>query len=249
MLCFGAMSLQGTAIGWIGIHCEHHARTDRPGDPHSPYQYEGLKGIAWAHSGWMCWDHDTPPAPNRIETDKLLLWQRKYYVLFVIATFAIPILVGTATGGLRGGIDSLFVAGFFRIVVQLNASWSVNSICHVVGRRVEVIITTPATATTPIKVVKYLQSDGSRNFWPLALLTLGESYHALHHLRPKSAYHGWEIRDLDVTKWVIMLLRYYRLVWAVETPPLNVVIRTSPNNELKLVPGSFLSQIYGALAA
>ena len=35
----GSMSFQGEVIGWVAIHRRHHAFTDRPGDPHSPYRY------------------------------------------------------------------------------------------------------------------------------------------------------------------------------------------------------------------
>src|SRR3984957_5258009 len=35
----GSMSFEGPVIGWVAIHRRHHAFTDRPGDPHSPYRY------------------------------------------------------------------------------------------------------------------------------------------------------------------------------------------------------------------
>jgi stearoyl-CoA desaturase (Delta-9 desaturase) len=55
----GSMSLQGEVIGWVAIHRRHHAFTDRPGDPHSPYRYGTslggqLRGLAHAHTGWPC---------------------------------------------------------------------------------------------------------------------------------------------------------------------------------------------------
>ena len=42
----GSMSFQGQVIGWVATHRRHHAFTDRPGDPHSPYRY----GTAWPGS-------------------------------------------------------------------------------------------------------------------------------------------------------------------------------------------------------
>ena len=35
----GSMSFQGDVLGWVAVHRRHHAFTDRPGDPHSPYRY------------------------------------------------------------------------------------------------------------------------------------------------------------------------------------------------------------------
>ena len=33
----GSLSFQGEVNGWAAVHRRHHAFTDRPGDPHSPY--------------------------------------------------------------------------------------------------------------------------------------------------------------------------------------------------------------------
>jgi hypothetical protein len=53
----GSMTFQGDVIGWVAIHRRHHAFTDRPGDPHSPYRYgtsvgAPFRGLAHAHVGW-----------------------------------------------------------------------------------------------------------------------------------------------------------------------------------------------------
>jgi stearoyl-CoA desaturase (delta-9 desaturase) len=61
------MSFQGEVIGWVATHRRHHAFTDRPGDPHSPYRYgtspaAQLRGLAHAHIGWLLHDDPTPPA-------------------------------------------------------------------------------------------------------------------------------------------------------------------------------------------
>lgn len=50
---------------WVATHRHHHAFTDRPGDPHSPYRYGTslrglLRGLLHAHLGWMFRDDPTP---------------------------------------------------------------------------------------------------------------------------------------------------------------------------------------------
>ncbi len=35
----GSLSFQGDVTGWVAVHRRHHAFSDRPGDPHSPYRY------------------------------------------------------------------------------------------------------------------------------------------------------------------------------------------------------------------
>src|SRR5246127_2633341 len=54
----GSMSFQGDVIGWVANHRRHHAFSDRPGDPHSPYRYGTgpagqLRGLVHAHVGWL----------------------------------------------------------------------------------------------------------------------------------------------------------------------------------------------------
>jgi stearoyl-CoA desaturase (delta-9 desaturase) len=239
LIGFGAMALQGSAIGWIDNHRKHHVYTDRPGDPHSPYQYRGLKGIGWAHVGWIWYDGSS--APKRVTKSKILRWQQKNYVFFVIATFLVPTLVGLTTGGVRGGVDGLLIAGFLRIVLQLNASWSVNSIGHIVGRRVEVIRRRPNSAGYDTEETVF-PSDGSTNIWWLGLVTMGESYHAMHHLEPTCAYHGWNWWDLDPTKWFIMGLEGLGLIREVSKPPPHVRLVTSPKVNLDLKVDSFVNK-------
>ena len=54
----GSLSFQGEVNGWVAVHRRHHAFTDRPGDPHSPYRYGTgpagqLRGLLHAHAGWL----------------------------------------------------------------------------------------------------------------------------------------------------------------------------------------------------
>jgi len=60
----GSMSFEGPVIGWVAIHRRHHAFTDRPGDPHSPYRYGTslagqLRGLATPTQAGYC--ATTPP--------------------------------------------------------------------------------------------------------------------------------------------------------------------------------------------
>src|SRR5581483_3356113 len=36
LLVLGSMAVEGPVVQWVATHLEHHARSDRPGDPHSP---------------------------------------------------------------------------------------------------------------------------------------------------------------------------------------------------------------------
>jgi stearoyl-CoA desaturase (delta-9 desaturase) len=48
--------------------------------------------------------------------------------------------------------------------------------------------------------------DKSTNFAPLALLSLGESWHSYHHANPSSARHGVLPRQVDLSARLIRWL-------------------------------------------
>jgi len=115
-------------------------------------------------------------------------------------------------------LDGALVAGVLRIVLFLNVTWSVNSLCHLVGERmtIKVIVRKPGQPAVGV----YYPSDGSRNApWIWKLLGFGEPNHALHHIFEQIAYHGWRKWDVDPTKWLLMLLERIGLVWDVKKPP------------------------------
>ena len=74
-----------------------------------------------------------------------------------------------------------------------HVTWSINSICHMFG-------------TKPFKT-----KDQSTNFAPLALLSLGESWHSYHHANPSSARHGVLPRQVDLSAGVIRFFEHGRL--------------------------------------
>ena len=59
-----------------------------------------------------------------------------------------------------------------RILVLHHVTYSINSVCHVFGRR------------------RYATADESRNVFWLALPSFGEAWHNNHHAFPTSARHG-----------------------------------------------------------
>jgi stearoyl-CoA desaturase (delta-9 desaturase) len=81
-----------------------------------------------------------------------------------------------------------------------HVTWSVNSICHMVGKR-------------PFKT-----EDQSRNVGALAVLSFGESWHNLHHAYPASARHGVQRGQLDSSARVIRLFEKAGWVTRVQWP-------------------------------
>lgn len=199
----GSMAFEGSVISWVATHRRHHAFTDRPGDPHSPYRYGTsiggiLRGLADSHLGWMFRNDPTSAqryAPDLIENPALRRVSRAFPLL-TLASLAIPFAAGWAIGGdLRAGLTGLLWGGLVRIALLQHVTWSVNSLCHVLGSR-------------PFTTRRF---DRATNLWPLALLSFGESWHNMHHSDPTSARHGVDRGQVDVSAALIGM--FERLGW------------------------------------
>ncbi|MGW0809064.1 acyl-CoA desaturase [Nonomuraea sp. NPDC002799] len=200
----GSMGFQGNVIDWVAVHRRHHAFTDRPGDPHSPYRYGTglrgqLRGLAHAHLGWLFTADQTPAAryaPDLLSDPAMAKVARAFPALCVVS-LTLPFLAGWAiTGTLYGGLTAFLWAGLIRVALLQHVTWSVNSLCHLIGSR-------------PFRTRRH---DRSTNLWPLALLSFGESWHNGHHSEPTCARHGLRRGQIDPSAGVIRL--FERVGWA-----------------------------------
>jgi stearoyl-CoA desaturase (Delta-9 desaturase) len=198
----GSMAFEGSVTSWVANHRRHHMFSDQPGDPHSPHRYGSgvlaqAKGLFHAHIGWLFTPDITSAtrfAPDLLK-DRDLVITTRLFPLFAAASFAIPFGIGwVITGTFAGAITALIWAGFVRMALFHHVTWSINSICHMFG-------------TKPFKT-----KDHSTNFAPLALLSLGESWHSYHHANPSSARHGVLSRQVDLSAGLIRMLE--RAGWA-----------------------------------
>jgi stearoyl-CoA desaturase (delta-9 desaturase) len=206
----GSMSFEGDVIGWVAIHRRHHAFTDRPGDPHSPYRYGTglagqLRGLAHAHVGWLLRDDPTPPAryaPDLLADPALRRISAAFPALCAIS-LALPFGAGWAIGGTwHTALAALLWAGLARVALLQHVTWSVNSLCHMFGSR-------PFTTR---------RHDRATNLWPLALLSFGESWHNMHHSDPSCARHGADPHQVDISAAVIRIFEHLGWVTAVHWP-------------------------------
>jgi len=207
----GAMSTQGPVTQWVTDHRKHHALSDRDGDPHSPHAGHGdgwrarVKGFAHAHVTWLFRTKGMERGVHYgrdIYADPVLRTVDRLYPVWVTLTFALPFAVGYLAGGLSvaAGAQALVWAGLIRVFAYQHATFSVNSICHMFGRRA------------------YRARDESRNNWIVAALTFGEGRHNNHHAFPSSARHGLDRLQLDVAWWTIRGLQRVGLAWDVKVP-------------------------------
>ncbi len=206
----GCMTMQGPITQWVTDHRKHHALSDKPGDPHSPHVGHGegfagaLRGFVHAHVGWMFSNMGMEQGREYgrdLYEDRLVRTIDRLYLVWVVLTFGIPFGIGYAVGGTwQAGLEGLVWGGLVRVAAYQHATFSVNSICHMFGRR------------------DYRSRDEARNNWLVALLVFGEGWHNNHHAFPASARHGLRRWQLDVSWWVIRSLERLRLVWDVKVP-------------------------------
>ncbi|MCU1428009.1 MAG: acyl-CoA desaturase [Actinomycetia bacterium] len=205
----GSLAVEGSLVGWVANHRRHHMFSDRAGDPHSPHRYGPgawgqLRGLAYAHVGWLFAAEPTSAerfAPD-LQRDRDVKLIDKLFPALAVASFALPFAAGwLLTRSITGALSALLWAGVVRVALLHHATWSVNSVCHMFGRQ-------------PLAV-----SDHSANFAPLAVLSMGESWHNYHHAHPSSARHGAGRGQLDSS--AAMIRMFEKAGWAtkVHWPP------------------------------
>ena len=204
----GSMALEGPLTKWVATHRCHHQHSDDEGDPHSPHAFgAGLKnlarGLVHAHTGWIFQpdrNHAPKYAPDLL-ADPVARTVTRLWWLWVALGLVIPALIGLAiTGTLSGALLGLLWGGLARIFVVHHITWSVNSICHVMGSR------------------PFRSHDESRNNAIMGVLALGEGWHNNHHAFPASARHGLKWWQFDATYCAIKAMSWVGLASNIRVP-------------------------------
>ena len=106
---------------------------------------------------------------------------------------------------LIGGWSGLVVGFVWSTVLLYHATFCINSLAHVHGRK------------------RYVTGDDSRNNWLLAFFTMGEGWHNNHHAYQSSARQGFRWWEIDATFYVLKALSFVRVVRDLKTPPAEVL--------------------------
>lgn len=194
LVVIASLACQGGPISWVGVHRLHHAKSDQPGDPHSPRD-----GWFWAHMGWCLhknkvidhYEQYSKLAPD-LAKDPVHRFLDKYFIVWTL-------LLGAglyAWGGWSFVVWGIFV----RLVLVYHSTWLVNSATHIWGYRT------------------YKTGEDSTNLWWVALLSYGEGWHNNHHAFQTSARHGLKWWEFDTTYVVIKFLEALGLAKNVKIP-------------------------------
>jgi len=206
----GATAAQNGPLWWASHHRRHHRHADTDDDIHSP----GLRGMWWAHVGWIL-------CRKYVGYDKTLVrdlrrfpelrWLGRYHM---IAPAALAVALFFLGGWLNARWPQLGTSGlqllgwgfFISTVIGYHITFLVNSVAHMSGRR------------------RFATRDASRNNWWVALLTLGEGWHNNHHRWPTSERQGFYWWELDASHYVLKALSWLGLVWDLREPPQRIYI-------------------------
>ncbi len=200
----GMLSLEMGVIDWVATHRRHHKFSDLEGDPHSPWRYGTdakalAKGLWYAHVGWLFETERTNRkkyAPDLVADSDLTRLQHAFPLVVAASLLIPPVVGGLVTWSWMGALTAFFWGTLVRIALLHHVTWCINSICHVFGAE------------------PFATRDHSRNVWWLAIPSMGESWHNLHHAEPTSARHGALKGQIDPSARVIRW--FEQLGWATD---------------------------------
>ncbi|TDC07408.1 acyl-CoA desaturase [Streptomyces sp. 8K308] len=204
----GSLAAEGPVVRWVADHRRHHKHSDAEGDPHSPWRYGEtvpalVKGLFWAHMGWMFDREQTPQhvyAPDLVKDPDVRRVSRQFTLWTTVSMLLPPLLGGLISWSWEGALSAFFWGSLVRIALLHHVTWSINSICHATGKR------------------PFLSRDRSGNVWWLAILSCGESWHNLHHADPTCARHGVDRWQLDSSARLISWFEKAGWVYDVRWP-------------------------------
>jgi stearoyl-CoA desaturase (delta-9 desaturase) len=204
----GSLAAEGPVIRWVSDHRKHHRYSDQDGDPHSPWRYGStipalMKGLVYAHMGWLFDVEQTDPrqyAPDLLKDSAIVKVSRSFVLLTVASLLIAPLVGGLWAWSWQGAVTAFFWGSLVRIGLLHHVTWSINSICHAAGERT------------------FKSRDKSGNVWWLAVLSMGESWHNLHHSDPTSARHGVLRGQVDSSARIIWIFERFGWVREVRWP-------------------------------
>ncbi len=198
----GSLAVMGPLVRWVADHRKHHQFSDKNDDPHSPWAFGAgpwnmIRGLWHAHIGWLFDTEQTEQskyAPDLLADRDIVKVSRHFPTFVALSTLGPALIGGLWSWSWEGALSAFFWASLVRVALLHHVTWSINSICHVVGRR------------------PFRSRDKSGNVWWLSVLSFGESWHNLHHADPTSARHGVLRGQFDSSARLIWL--FEKFGWA-----------------------------------
>lgn len=184
-------------LWWAAHHRRHHKHSDSEEDVHSPH----TKSFFWSHTLWFMTDYAVPTflkeIPDWLKFKELRFLNRFDWIPLVLLGFACyyaPEITWFAELTGLSNMQMLLWGFFVPTIVLYHATFAVNSITHMFGKR------------------RFNTKDESRNNWIVAIFAFGEGWHNNHHFFPGSARQGFFKGEFDLTYYGLKFLSFFGLV-------------------------------------
>ncbi|XP_077276078.1 acyl-CoA Delta-9 desaturase-like isoform X1 [Temnothorax americanus] len=207
LMIFQTIAFQDSIYQWVRDHRVHHKFTDTDADP-----YSARRGFFFSHVGWLLIRKHPDVASkgatidcSDLEQDPIVVFQKKWYTYLVaLCCFIIPTLVPWWAWN-----ESLWCSWHLvicRYCINLNGTWSVNSVAHMWGMK------------------PYDKSLSSTDNTGVAILTFGEGWHNYHHAFPWD-YKTGELGNygLNITTAFIDFCAYLDLAYDLKTASADII--------------------------
>jgi stearoyl-CoA desaturase (Delta-9 desaturase) len=174
----GCFAGTGSPLAWVAIHINHHLKSDKPNDPHSPL-YKGINIFKLDYESNL--DPNTKWRMRKLITDKFQQFLHRYYFL-ILAFYSLI----------------LFLIGGFWLMVFLH--WAPALITGIMSNVVNYVGHMPNWFGN---FRTYKLSDQSANSWLWAIPSWGEAWHNNHHRYPRRSYFGNHWYQIDISGLII----------------------------------------------
>lgn len=181
---FGCLGGTGSPLAWVAIHINHHRKSDKPGDPHSPL-YQGLSIFALDYEHQV--DSDTKWRMRRLVVDRYQQFLHRYYFAIILSWDILLYLVG-----------GFYLVLFFHIVPALITA-VMSNIVNYVGHK--------PSWWGGYRLFKL--NDQSTNNWLWAIPSWGESWHNNHHRFPKNFSYTQRWWEFDISGLIIRFIKFH----------------------------------------
>jgi stearoyl-CoA desaturase (delta-9 desaturase) len=178
----GCLAGTGSPLAWVAIHINHHLKSDKLEDPHSPL-HKGVKIFTLDYVNEV--SADTKWRMRELVTDKFQQFLHRYYFAILVAYSGTLFIIG--------GFWLMIFAHWMPAVITGLMSNIINYVGHMPtwfgGYRT------------------YNLTDQSSNNWLWSIPSWGESWHNNHHRFPKNAYFGKKWWEVDISGLVIKIIK------------------------------------------
>jgi len=178
----GCFAGTGSPLAWVAIHINHHLKSDKPSDPHSPL-YKGIKIFSFNYEHDV--DASTKWRMRKLVIDPFHQFLHRYYFGIIVAW-----------GILLYALGGFYLMIFLHLAPAIITAFMSNAVNYI-GHK----------PTWWGAFRTYQLNDQSTNNWLWSIPSWGETWHNNHHRFPRNytTQHKWW--EIDISGLIIKLFR------------------------------------------